>query len=91
MGKSDKTVNGEAATGNMDQKRLEYLEMASVVNTILEKRYFVQVTGALKKGSYDDFKIVCVSAKIPNRAWPHLWDALQKAYAENQRENPWLC
>ena len=91
MGKSVKTDKEEAATGNIDKKRLEYLEMASIVNTILEKRYFEQVTEAMKKSSYDDFARICESAKIPSRTWKILWDTLQKAHTESLKDNPWLC
>ncbi len=75
-----------------EQKRLrmEYLEIASVVNTILERRYFPAVIEALKNKSNEKFEKVCNDAQIPPLARPLLWKTLNDVYKARKNNNPWM-
>jgi len=81
------------STGKVDieKERLKFLEMSSLVNTVLEKRYFPKVIEALEKNKQKDFETICDSAEVPNGVRNMLWETLKNAYEASEKENPWLC
>jgi hypothetical protein len=72
------------------RKRVQYLEMASIVNTLLERRYFSEVIKALEKDSQDDFEKICEKANVPNGARNQFWEILKKTWKASSDETPWL-
>jgi hypothetical protein len=80
----------KAEEEQMMKKRYQYLEMASIVNTLLEKRYFRHVMKALKEDKQADFEKICDSADIPDEMRNLLWEMLKKVWMATNVENPWM-
>jgi hypothetical protein len=72
------------------KKRMQYLEMASVVNTLLEKRYFPRVMKALEANKQGDFEKLCDEADIPAGVRNMLWEMLLKVWKATKDEAPWI-
>lgn len=85
-----KRIEKKADNEEMMKKRLDYLEMASVVNTLLEKRYFPRVMQALDKNKQADFEKICDDADIPASVRNMLWETLRKVWNATKVEAPWM-
>jgi hypothetical protein len=82
-------VNENEKAGDMKemQRRLQFLEMASIVNTIMEKRYYSKLVGSLEQDDPAKFEALCETAKIPKAMRNELWSLLKKSWTS---ETPWM-
>jgi hypothetical protein len=76
------------------KKRVKYMEMVTIVETVLQRENFPDFAGALKnpdkKLGKAQFETACDTAKIPDKVRNKLWDYLKEMWIASGNEAPWL-
>jgi hypothetical protein len=88
--KDDKEANEDPNARELRRKRVMYMEMVTIVETVLQRENYKKFAEAIKNDKRNEYEAACDSAKIPINVRNKLWEILKDMWQASGNEAPWL-